>query len=393
MLIRRRGRGAAARPAGDGHRSHSLITLDQEPIRRSASEECLRAFESVERLKTRIRRHEELDLPAYARWLRREFAGLSARIRQAAETVADLEQLVDSVGRVADFVGCDLGTAYRIVMSERNADENELRRRKRRGSDDHPGGAAGSDEDGASFEEDRDDGAFEADHSGGERRSFDEEELRTAFEELFGAAGRGHGEKEEAFQEFRRFFAGERPERGSTPSEHDQRIKERYRRLARILHPDMGSAAGEGDFGATRRKELWLQVQAAYEARDLARLDQLLLLATISEKGAFFAATISEILALSARLRDALRPLRRQVRELRRSLAWEFADRKDLTDVRKRCERELRDELETFEGRRRFLERKINQWSRSSRNHGGDGAGESRMRTRHRGSRRGRVNR
>lgn len=345
-----------------------LIPLDQEPIRRSASGACLRAFESAERLKSQVRQYEEIDLPAYARWLRESFSGLMDRTREAAEKVADLERLINSVEAVVDYLGCDHATAYGIVMEEKRADAKE----------EGQGGFDPGEEFGGSDRTSRD--------------SLGEEDLRRAFEELFGFGKSteetletdfGDQREEEEFQEFKRFFTGEASGRGrrqdaSRPdgSRNDgmhQRIKERYRKLARLLHPDLSDAC-EGVIESSRRKELWLQVQEAYGAGDLVRLDQLLLLAALIGKGSVVpgavSATISETLALAARLRETLRPLKRQIREMRRSPAWGFTNVKDPGErdtLRERSERELREDLESFEGRLDFLKRKVRSWDRNAR--------------------------
>jgi hypothetical protein len=360
--IRLRRHSSAAPSSGDS--VQALVHIDQAPLRDAASRDCLRAYAALEKIQVGIRQYEEVDLPAYSRWVRGKFAGLLGRIRETAEKVADLEFLVESVERVAAFSGCSYQEAYEIVMEEKRArDEGRARPDSAEARADEEAGPTG-------------DGPTE-------------DQLREAFDELFGSAEDDpdfdpeHYQK--GFDEFKRFFRKqegreeEEPReegphahqsrrggqeefafaRPAAPSERDLdlRLKDRYRKLARILHPDLNEPTA-------RKKELWLQVQDAYERRDLHGLDELLLLADLGGGGSFILASLSEMLALVRRLKDSMKPLKRQLREVRRSPAWEFTQRNGYADLELECERDLQHEFDSFRRRSGILEKTLSHWAR-----------------------------
>ena len=118
----------------------------------------------------------------------------------------------------------------------------------------------------------------------------------------------------------------------------DARIKELYRRLVRRLHPDLradGSAAVSG---------LWHEVQEAYGAGDVARMEILLALSDIETRRTA-GQSLSQMHAVRAELERALRALEKSLLEAEGEDAWNFARLGPSADLQMRVERQLKSDL------------------------------------------------
>jgi hypothetical protein len=115
-------------------------------------------------------------------------------------------------------------------------------------------------------------------------------------------------------------------------------LREIYRKLCRLLHPD---AAGEL---TVEQREIWHQVQEAYRAGDVARLDTLLARVEQGEGGHMKPRTIADILALARHYQRARQQLRSLLAQARRHPAWNFLKR--TVQQREILENQLRAELD-----------------------------------------------
>ena len=98
----------------------------------------------------------------------------------------------------------------------------------------------------------------------------------------------------------------------------DARVRELYRRLVRRLHPDLRAD------GSTAVSALWHEVQEAYAASDVARMEILLALSDI-EANQMANQTVAQLHAVRAELERALRALEKSLREAEGEDAWDFA--------------------------------------------------------------------
>ena len=114
-------------------------------------------------------------------------------------------------------------------------------------------------------------------------------------------------------------------------------IRTLYRQLCRLLHPD---TAGEM---TPARREVWYQVQEAYEAGDAARLDTLLARVEQSAGVEIRPRTVAEILGMKQHYERARRQLRAVLRSARSHPAWEFVKRDERT--RTQLEQDIRRDL------------------------------------------------
>ena len=137
----------------------------------------------------------------------------------------------------------------------------------------------------------------------------------------------------------------------------DGRVKKLYRRLVRRLHPDLRAD------GSTAVSALWHEVQEAYAASDVARMEILLALSDIEANRAADQ-SISQMRALLAELQRALRALEKSLLEAEGEDAWDFARLGPNADLQVRVERQLKTDLAARTQRLDLLTRTIVDWAR-----------------------------
>jgi hypothetical protein len=142
-----------------------------------------------------------------------------------------------------------------------------------------------------------------------------------------------------------------------SPGEVDLRVKELYRRLVRRLHPDLRAD------GSAAVSALWHEVQEAYAAGDVARMEILLALSDIETKRTADQ-SLSQMHALLAELERSLRALKKNLLEAEEEDAWDFARIGPNADLRLRVERELKSGLAARIQRLDVLTTAIADWAR-----------------------------
>ncbi len=146
----------------------------------------------------------------------------------------------------------------------------------------------------------------EAEDFFGDEDDEDDDPVQDFFEQLFGADPND------------RSRSRRRKEAAAPDTPRNQDIRTLYRQLCRELHPD-----GGGEFD-DRRRDLFHQVQEAYEARDLARLEHL---ASVVENGGDVpvkATRVEIILRALKRFKESIQYVRRLLKEAKRSPGWGF---------------------------------------------------------------------
>ena len=103
----------------------------------------------------------------------------------------------------------------------------------------------------------------------------------------------------------------------------DQSLRTIYRALCRELHPDVARHSDE------RTRQLWLEVQDAYEGRDLERLEALQAVWEMKVDPEARRATLARIMAATKECQAGLRRLRGEIRRRSRDASWEFAERSE----------------------------------------------------------------
>jgi hypothetical protein len=125
----------------------------------------------------------------------------------------------------------------------------------------------------------------------------------------------------------------------------------------RRLHPDL-RADGDPTVSA-----LWHEVQEAYEARNLARLETLLALNEMGS-GTNSQASLSQIRGALADLNRAFRAIQRSLQEAKRDPAWGFSRNTRHDPTEKRIRRELEESLSHQRMVLADLKVTIDDWSR-----------------------------
>jgi hypothetical protein len=264
----------------------SLLVIDSSPIRQNARREYEKVQRELERAKAELERFRTEDQPKYAKWLNSHFGALLTETRELHEKLYAAQGLVSEVHQEFHFGGHrSIYSAYAAVIHRRE----------------HP-------------EE------FEKEMKEAEE---EESEFRREFEEMF-------GKSEEEF--FEKFGFGTDP---SPPREKKSRkptfarLKDLYRALARRLHPDAGGRRSQKEI------EWWHQTQAAYQAGDVEQLELILTLADIEEKGAK-EASVSILQQITNQSKQALKELKRELKQYRRDAAWNFSKLEDDRPIRQR---------------------------------------------------------
>ena len=330
----------------------SIILVDQTTLRRETSRECTRLMARVEKARTEWTHFEQKDLPAFARWMAARFGSLMTRSRELSDLIREKEHLVAEVEAESWTTASPLHVAYRRVIYRREHPQPEYR---------PPGGPGHERDPDADFDD------------GGPP---DEFELEMMFDELLRNVGinpdrMSNSAYEQLFREFKNKFgpppSGPPPFHGNndspssasrTPPQQQARIKEIYRILVRRLHPDLRA---DGDAAVS---SIWHEVQEAYGAGDLDRLETLLALTDIKSNQAGDHTSLSQMRAVLEELARNLKALQKSLRHARKDDAWNFSRSNDRTTLETNFRHKLETELEEQQRRLQALETLIHDWSR-----------------------------
>jgi hypothetical protein len=336
-----------------------MIPIDDGPLRKRAATEYTRAMGKLEKARGELRSFEEEDRPAFGRWMAVTFGALLTELRENARLIAQRQDLFDEV-QMEMMLGNhrNPGKAYGAVMKRRNSprEQDDIAA----AADANTGGDGGDEEDDA-FEEmggeipEADRAALFEDFlrsiAGVDPRQLDDEEYESMFEEF----------KEEMFGEGPEADQPQVPgrQKPAPVREEEGRIKEIYRSLVRRLHPDT-RADGDATVSA-----IWHDVQQAYEARNLDRLETLLALTEMQNGANGSKASFFQMREALAEMGRALRAIQRSLAEAKRDPAWAFTRSPYHGPLEKRIRRELEESLDQQQWMLRDLERVIDEWSRS----------------------------
>lgn len=358
-----------------------------EPLLHAERNRCENAAKELEDSQAELNHFREVLEPEYSAWFHSQFGKRATELRELHARWLELRRLVSQVEAEAMHAGCSLHTAYqRIEQSRRNMDE-KIRQHSAR---DHTAG----DEDPTTTKtknSKRDSGRDTGDNIPPELEAL----LRQEFEEVAGERPRNHRDQREydaLFKEFQEAFREEvlgqtrkrrekpsneaarpaAPERSTPPSAdpEESRRKQIYRILARRLHPDVNLNL------SPRELNLWHEVQLAYHSKDIQKLETLL--ALCESGGAEFSfcsvLSVSRLRAIFLDFRKKIRSTQKELRERKKTPAWEYLQSKEapsgLKELKRRVARELRDAEEDLHSEIRTFEDAIDSWSRSSRKQG-----------------------
>lgn len=335
-----------------------LIIIDQEPLRASTTAKCKKAMARLERARAGWHHFERKDKPAFARWRAREFGALLSTARDIETEIQDAQALVHEVEREMHRAFQDPYTAYRRVMSRRGNPAAAAEAEACHAGDAGIGRKVSDFEKEALFQD------WVKRSLGTNPDKMDDEAYSASFEAFKNHMFRA------PVEEVRPAKAA--PSRPTQPREFDQpadladdeeeatpldaRVRDLYRRLVRRLHPDL-----RGD-GSAAVSALWHEVQEAYVASDVARMEILLALSDI-ESNRTANQTLSQMQAVLLELGRALWALEKNLLEAEGEEAWDFARIGPDPALRSQVKRQLKSDLARRTQHLEILQRTILEWA------------------------------
>jgi hypothetical protein len=320
--------GQANKHRESANRCRALVQADGTAIRKKIRTDYEKALQDLDKSRNLLNQFHEQDLPKFTLWISKHMGALITELRELGRKVAEDGALISMVHEEAFYAGCSLARAYQSVMNPPPEPEEKEQEKGRDVRD--------------SYEEQR--GEFE--NSSGKKG----DTLEDMIDELFEA-----------------FAPGQRPNKKSNTKFMDtdgedtrfkpvSRIKEIYRKLARMLHPDAQEKM------TAQKEEWWHQTQAAYEAGDEAQLEVILTLCEIDERGTVAQTSVSLLQRITAQLKSSIREIKRRISGLQRDPAWGFSKRSDHDAFLIKIRREVEMELNECKRRHSEMQEIISRW-------------------------------
>jgi len=308
----------------------SIVWIDSSVLKAQEHSKCKKLYQKLQTARRWIDLHESQSVPEYQTWIHSHFWRQLTEIRELSHKCCELQHIVQAVQTQSFLTGCTPWKAYTSLMRLKAKGE-EIKK-----MDFHAQTHAKNEE------------AFQASENEFQQAG-KEEFFRLAFEAFFGTKKQWRSQYqsyEQAFQEFKKDFldyekdaphsryehthqertsshASPFPKQPSQRQKHEScRLKELYRNLARKLHPDRNPDL------SPKKMELWHQVQQAYEARDLSRLQTLSTLSELEDPSWEKMDGISTLRNLFHELKTALRQVEKKIKLAKKDKAWMFYEKR-----------------------------------------------------------------
>ncbi len=330
--IRRKVRRQADDSGPAGNHCRALVPADGTAIRKKIKAAYEKARRDVDQSQRVLDQFQQQDQPQFTRWLNSHFGAALTELRELAAKLSADEAIVMMVEDEVMFNGVSYARAYQRVTAPPPEQPDP--------PPPPPGGAGHGERDGQRnpfgnpFDEDAD---WDDPHN----------PFNAFFEKLFGEGGPGG----------RPGAPGQSPFGADAPPPPTaQRLKELYRTLVRLLHPDSQREM------TPQKTEWWHQAQAAYEAGDVAQLEVILTLCEIGASGTTAHTSASPLQRITAQLKSSLRELKRQLTQHRREPAWNFSTRPDRNVLADQVRRQLTADLTLMRQRSQEMQRLIAEW-------------------------------
>jgi hypothetical protein len=330
-----------------------IVWIEQAPLRAHAAGECADMMARLERARLGWHQFERQDKPAFVRWRAREFGALLSTARDVEDKIRDAQNLIHEVEMEMRRHIQDPHSAYRRVLFRRENPGVATEERETFSNGSRATPHLSEFEQEALFQE------WVQRFLGTNPDKMDDDAYSTSFEvfksHMFVRPGSGPSPSDRRPAGARRSAVEEEPASATEPVGSDPRVKEIYRRLVRRLHPDLRA---DGDASVS---SLWHEVQEAYGAGDVARMELLLALSDLADApGA--STTLSQMRAVLGELTRSVRALESSLVEAEREDSWNFARTGASEDLRLRVERQLKHELGLRQERLELLMRTIAGW-------------------------------
>jgi hypothetical protein len=348
-----------------------MVWIDMDPLLEKERDRCESASQELKETQGKLDRFKNEVTPAFSIWFHSHFGEALTQVRTLHDRMTELENSISWVRQESERSGISERAAYDLLMKLRSGDEEPQ----------------------LEDEIEEPEEVLPPDF---------EDLLRIAFEELVGPASQFSPEEYiDLLDSYREHFKEEYLNRSeSRTQDHDrhnksnddgaqrkrpeprpsaqdskataeeeiieEKIKRLYRDLARKLHPDHNSSL------SSKETELWYEVQAAYDSGDLGRLETLVALTEDGNKVGFFKVrSISSLRAILNDFQNRIASANKALREAKKNPAWDFlAIQKNpdlLNQLKRRIDRDLRDDTESLGDEVERLEEIIVRWTKPKR--------------------------
>jgi hypothetical protein len=361
------GRRKGAFPGGARRYAVEIVLIDQAPLRREIAAECAEIMQRLEVARAGWHHFERKDRPAFVRWRAREFGALLSEARDVEIQIHDAQTLVREVEVEMRRMFQSPQSAYQRIMFRRENPGMTVEDQ----SPHSEAGAAGATRKVSEFEQEALFQEWVQKFLGTNPDKMDDDAYTVTFEvfksHMFkslreeGPSSNARSSKVRAKEETARKRGDQgRDDEPDQESETtvDARVKGLYRRLVRQLHPDL-RADGSADVSA-----LWHEVQEAYAASDVARMEILLALSHMRANEMDDQTSLSQMCSVLAELERSLRALEKSLLEAEEEDAWNFAQSGPNEHLKMRMERQLKFDLTTRVRHLDMLRKTIADWAR-----------------------------
>ncbi|MEM7180320.1 MAG: hypothetical protein AAF518_05380 [Spirochaetota bacterium] len=367
----------------------SLLVINEKPIRQKATQKAKRAIKELEKSDQLLSDFNQKDRPAFQKWYNSHFGKELTALREMETSLANLTSQLEDI----EFLSYARQITYyeaTILWQKHKNDTQFMEREKQCYYDKVHSENSYSEEDlEDEFFDDEDQDFDESDSTSWSddfsRENFQvksDEELEEDFKEFLefemginyiNSKSKKYKQAftdfKEEYYEFLKQFGIKTPQKsGETPEDAGSlasRLKERYRTLARMLHPDLRRGEKEN----RKKDKLWHDTQDAYQREDMEALDMILAVCYIYEKKKFqFSSSISDILKIAEKYKADTKVLKSQIRKLKKDIAWNFSSLKNRKPIEQQIRHELKDTKGELEGEKRHLQRILKRWQTPPKN-------------------------
>lgn len=349
--------GPKARTPSPRNDCRVLIWVDSAPQRREESKAYVDLRKKLTAGAAAVEHFQQVTLPEFERWHAREFGVLLTEQRTLGADLDEKIVLVDEVEKEQWQGGGTEAAAYQRVL--------RARARRAAGLADEPEPADDAEDDDDDAEDDQE-AALEA-------------LFREMVRDLFGMDPESMRPKdcENLKNSFRRNFGGGIPgpdpspppgrrrtkEKPATPEQTalETRCKQIYRQLVRRLHPDTGVKP------SPQARQLWHDLQDAWERRDLERLELLQAVVELRDGGtedAFAAVSLDRLRRIVRDLARAWREMQKHRRSLQRHPAFQLTDPVKAKSMEKKIRAEIQADIYDLKRGISEMDRLIARWEK-----------------------------
>lgn len=322
-----------------------IVLLDQQPLREEAGGEAKRIMREVNEHAEKLAEFDRTILPAFERWEAENLGSLLDEERRLNTKIGEMERLLEFADFEALFTGRD---PYEIFQEAKREFAGDTPRVSGNESEDSPPPDPEP-------EPDPDEG-------------FDPEErdFRSYVRFVFGDDPDSIGKRkyQRLFEDYRRWrekMGAGRPAARPDSKDIPSRVKEIYRILVRRLHPDTGR-----DRSNPQTRRLWDDLQEAYAAQDLERLEVLLAITDLHESGSAMRSTLFHLRQVARQLRTQLDGLKLRLLQARKSPAWTLWHAKNRPSAEKKLRAAVEKRVESAKIQLADLEAEVARWKEES---------------------------